>query len=137
MPELPGNLGLRSRARRAALRLLWFIGACSIRTDEGADPAGEPARVQDPGDGSPGQSPRLVWVAMVRAECAEIARADGYRARTLHPVLDLRRTSACGVDRRVRLPLLRNAKLHRLAGAFANAAGSKDSLGPKRRRARP
>jgi hypothetical protein len=33
----------------------------------------------------------MVWRAVVCAECAEIPRAHGHRARTLHPLLDLRR----------------------------------------------
>ena len=46
VPELQGGLGVRSRARRAELRVLRLAGARRLHRDQGADPAAEPAAVQ-------------------------------------------------------------------------------------------
>ena len=102
VPELQGGLGLRSRARRAELRVLRLAGARRLQGDQGADPAAEPAAVQGRRVAGARADPPLVREQVARAGRAEAPRAGRYAstASTSRTGPSTRRSSVRGRPRR-------------------------------------
>src|SRR5581483_10824623 len=88
LPELPGDIGIRSGTNRAAVRFLRLDGV----------PAGKPAADEDERGAGAGCDPAMVREPVVRAECAQERGAHGHGKGTLYSVLDVRRAGACGLD---------------------------------------
>ena len=100
VPELPGDFGVRSGARRAALRVLRLVAARAVRAGQGRVQPGVAAAVCGQRVAGARARARVVRPAMARAEQPEEARAHRHRSRALPAVLDLRRAGARQVDRR-------------------------------------
>ena len=123
-------IGLRSRARRAELRVLRLAGAGRLHGDQGADPAAEPAAVQ--GHASRRCASRFArWYASkwLAPGALKTPRARRSRPRRLHPVLDLRRAGRLPVDGRGGPLLLHDRDLPGQQGRTADAPGAARPLG--------
>ncbi len=136
MPELQGRDGLRPVAGRPELRVLRLAGARRLQRDQGADPAGKPAAVQDPGRSRPRRHAAVAEEPLARAEHARARVADRHGAQPLHSVLDVRRQRPLSVGSRGRTLLLRQRAAPRLPGPHRHAAGAPRALGAGRGRNR-
>ena len=136
VPELPGDLRLQARTRRADLRLLRLARARSLRRNQGADPPGERAAVQDQSGRGARKSARLVSQPLVCAEPFQEPRLHRHHPRALPALLDLRRAGRRAMDRRGRLLLLHDRDLPRLEGKQSDPPGAARPLGIRERRAR-
>ena len=133
--ELPGDFGVRSRARRPTLRVLRLVAARAVRTGQGCLQPGVAAAVHGQRVASARARARVVRPPVARAEQPEEAGAHRHRPRHLPAVLDLRCDGARQVDRRGRALLLRERQRQaRAEGALVARSGRARSR--LRRRAR-
>ncbi len=98
VPELQRDLGARSVAAGAELRVLRFGAARALRGSEARLPSRERAAVQGERAAGPRPHPRVVRQALARALGAREEGADRHRARRLPAVLDVRRARRRRMD---------------------------------------
>src|SRR5260221_13422184 len=92
--ELPGDLGVRSRARRPTVRVLRLVPARAVPTGQGGVQPRVAAAVRGPRAARPGARPRVVRAAVAPSPQPEYPRPPGYATRPLPALLDRRPASA-------------------------------------------
>ena len=98
LPELPGDFGLQSRARRQELRVLRFVVARAVRAGQGRVPSGVAAAAEDRRAAGARSDSRLVRPAVARAERVQSnARSPTRFARSICPTgRSMRRSTRAG-----------------------------------------
>ena len=99
LPELPGDLGVRRRPGRPALRLLRLGRARPARGGEGRLPAGVAAAVRGRRAPGPGRPAGLVPRPVVRPRPLRRPGSHRHAQRRLRPLLDVRREGRRDLDR--------------------------------------